>query len=415
MQLRSLSASSLFLSLPLLAQAYQGEGPGIVLPAGPDQRFSTTALGNGVTSIAQLQLTPHPTLGADMFYLAATVVRSGGAGSRDAMTGVWNNATAVFTKNNDVDHMNSSGSEFQCSVSDDLLTVVLDVPTSHPIGLGTAIWASRASINVPFGTPARINGVPPGYIDPQLTRVGGKLMFMWVQSSFACGNNSALAIGEFDRMTGTVTNQRVVVSNPGPRSTGSHSPSGMFDKNGEMRALIFSCCVPGRQSNAYFNSSIHDDAPSFVLMDTGTWLNNPDSNGGSLLYAESPSYLVPRGIGILALSSARIPSSGGTLDMTAFAPTRLPTDPPYIGAVLVGLLGTGPIQLPGIDGSPLSLNPATMFALPSGGFDQRTGTLSYSMPTPPLPLNTVAHAQPAMLDPLQQKVWLGNTAWIVVR
>ena len=404
----------LALSLPLAAQ-YRGEGPGLVTTPAPEPLFGPTALGNGVTAVKQLQLTPHASLGAGVYYLACTVVRSGGAGGDDVMTGIYNTNNNTFTKNNDVDHLNTSGSEFQCSVSDDLLAVTLDTPTSHPVGAGRAIFATRTSTTMPFGAAQRVNLIPTAYVDPQFTRVNGRLMFMWAQIGFSCSNNTAIAIGEFDLQTGNVNNQRVLVSNPGPRSTGSHSPSGMFDANGEMRAVIFSCCVTGRQSNAFFCSSIDDVAPAFELEDGTSWTNNPDANGGSLLYAESPPYTNPLSIQVVAMNSAIIPSTGGNLNITLFAPTRRPPVTPQIGFVLVGVLGTGPISVPGISGSPLSLNPATMFAVQIGVFDPVNGTTAASLPMPPLPPNITANAQAAMLDAMAGRLVLGNTAWWQVR
>jgi hypothetical protein len=256
--------------------------------------------------------------------------------------------------------------------------------------------------------------VPTAYIDPQLTRVNGRLMFMWAQMGFSCSNNTAIGIGEFDVATGNVNNQRTLVSNP-TGSTGSHSPSGMFDANGEMRAVIFSCCIPGRQSNAFFCSSVDDAAPAFQFIDTSSWLNNPDANGGTIHYAESPPYTNPLGIGVVAMNSAIVPSTGGNLNITMFAPTRRPPVTPQVGFVLVGVLGAGPIVVPGIDGAPLSLNPATMFAIQIGVFDPVSGTAAATLPMPPLPPNITANAQAAMMDPMAGRLYLGNTAWWQVR
>ena len=397
------------LCVPTARAQYSGEGPGVVAAMAPAIEFDPVTLGNGITTIKSLLLVPHPARPRGVYYLCATAVISGGAGGNDAVAGVYDANTGTFTKNNDVDHLNSSGSEFQPSVSPDLLTFVMDTPSG-------AIWASRTSIAQPFGSAARVAGVPGGYIDPNLAMVEGKLSLLFVTLGFGSANGSDLSVGDFNAATGQVTNARrvVAIATAAPRATGLHSPSPINDAQGQMRAIVFASTVSGRNSNAFFNTGIEAATPSFEIMDTPTWLNNPDANGGRVVFAEGST--TPQGISLLALSSASVPSSGGTLTFSAWMPPRISAVVPYSGTVVLGTLGSAPTPLPFAKGSPLSLNPAApLIVLPGGLFDLVNGDLAYSLPLPPLPPGLTVHGVPVAVDLTTAEVWVGNTAFYSIR
>lgn len=404
MQFRSTTGLSVFLlATTAVAQSYVGEGPGVVVAQAPSTRITNAVLGNGVTEIAQILLVPHPSLGSNVYYGCFTVRRTGGTGGWDGMTGIFDNNTGTFTKNNDVDGLNSTGDEFAATVTPDLLTFAMDTPTG-------AIYATRAATTGAFTAPAPITGAGGGYIDPQFAQVNGQSVLLFVS-----GTN--LGIGDFNRTSGTVTNVRVLVTNP--LGSGCHSPSPMSDLTGESRALIFSAQIPGFSSNAWFTSSLDDSTPKFEVASSTTWLANPDANGGTLTYAEAVGATYagpPLEVGVVALSSGVIPAAGGNLNLTLFAPQRTAAQTQYIGSAVIGLLGTAGISVPGFFGSPISLSVTSFLVpLPSAPVDRASGTFGYNLPIGGMPLGAQFHAMPLLIDLTANRLYFGNTAYINVR
>lgn len=387
------------LSAGLVGQ-YNGEGPGIVVPQGPSTKITIGILGNGVTEISQIYLAGSPLLGINVYYGCFTVRRTGGTGGWDAMTGIYDGNTNTFTKNNDVDAMNSTGDEFAATVSPDLMTFAMDTPTGP-------IYANRASTSGPFGTPAPIGGLS-GYVDPMFGQINGQLSLFYV-----AGVN--LAVADFAAGTGTLSNIRILVTNP--IGAGCHSPSPMSDFIGATRALIFSAQVPGFSSNAWFTSALNDSAPKFEMLSSSTWLANPDANGGTITYAEATgaTYGVPLTAGILAMNSASIPSGGGTLNLTVWGPQRTPAQSQYTALAFLGMLGTSGVQVPGFLGKPISLNLASfLIPLPTVLLDRAIASTTYSIPTPGLPPGAQFAGMPALVDFTAGSIWFGNTSFITV-
>lgn len=382
-------------ALSLTAQTYQGEGPGRMAPPRTNPRLGATAL--GVAQVAQLLLTP---VAGSRHYLTATVKRVGGT-SYDLLAGEFDEATETFVANSDVVHFNGAGDEFALSVSHDRLTAVYDSPQG-------VMWAARQIATQPFGAPARVKNLHAGYLDPQLCTVEGEqhLMFLW---------GSDLWIGRFE--SGVVFDSWLLVARP-PTTTALHSPSPITTADGEMKALVFSGNVPGRNANAFFQSSLDatDAPPSHQILDTPTWLANPDANGGRVRYAEATStYTDPIEVELVAVASAEAPASGGTnaLDLVMFGPTRNGSAPTMLGTIALGVLGTGPLPLPFLGGSALSLDPSSLVMLPPAPIDRATGTLRYRISLPSMQEVTM-HAVPLVFDG-GARGFLGNAGKVKVK
>lgn len=379
----------------LLAQIYEGEGPGRMAPPRTNARLGASGL--GVAQVAQLLLTP---IAGSRHYLTATVKRIGAA-DFDVLAGEFDEATQTFVPNADVTHFNGSADEFALSVSSDRLVAVYDSPTG-------VMWASRTTTAQRFGPPAPVRNVPGSYVDPQLCTLGGRLhlMFLW---------GTDLWVGRF--VQGVVYDSWLLVAKP-PSCTALHSPSPMTAADGEMKALIFSGNVPGRAANAFFQSNLDatDGTSPHQILDTTTWLANPDANGGRIRYAEATStYADPVELELVAMAAAEVPARGGigALDLVVLAPPRSGAQPTMLGTVALGVLGAGPLPLPFLGGSALSLDPSSLVMLPPAPIDRDSGALRYRIDLPPTP-ETTMHAVPLVFDGVQRG-FLGNGAKVKVK
>ncbi len=378
---------------------YEGEGPGVLVPLAPRPELGPAVLGNGIVEVGQLLLTPHTSLGRDRRYLCATV-RTGA--SWDVITGIYSTLGGIprFTKNNDVDHLNSPSDEFALTVSPDLLVVALDTPPSHPIGAGRVVFARRSVASGPFSYAQPVQNIPPGYRDPQIMMVGGELMLAYIDPV------GDLVRAPFDTNIGALDlarQTRLVAKGIGPDV---HSPSPMTDAEGNAFALIYS-----RNTNAaqpYFRSSLDETAPEFALPSLpGAWMANPDADGGTITYATAPgtTYVDPQSFGVLAVSSANL-ATPTTMLCTVFAPKRQATEPQYFTTLAFGTLAPGPIHLSGVGGSPLSIVP--MVVLPEfAPLDRDSGATTIMLDTPRIQVEM--NVVPIVLDPATQRVFLGNT------
>ena len=107
--------------------------------------FPTAFLQNGITDLGAVTFTPVPGAVVGVFYTTLSVRRSGGAGGFDVVTGIYNDASfpPTFTKNADVDALNTAFDDFAGSVSNDLLVYTVD----GPIG---AMFSVRSTTSQPF-------------------------------------------------------------------------------------------------------------------------------------------------------------------------------------------------------------------------------------------------------------------------
>lgn len=392
-----LSAS--LLSAALCAQGYLGEKPAIIKAAAKDTNLGAAKFGGAPY---QVLFVPHASLPANTYVVALTLPGTT-AGSYKLETGTYNFTTNTYTKNTWADALNVSGQEFALGISDDLLVAVWDRGSGLAPG-----FARRANLTANFAPGGAVSGGPTGYVDSNLARINGKLAFLHIQGS-------DINVGDLDANTGALSNIRRAVTNP--IGAGSHSPTPVNDSQGNTYSLMFSAQVPARQSNAWFASSVQDAAPAFEMVDSPTWLANGDANAGDMVNAEAAgSYGDCLRWGVLAMSSAVVPATGGTLNLSLVAPERPATQPPYIGLVLVGALNSSGIPIPTVNGN-LSINPLSLVALPSAAFTP-AGFLKFTFGTPPLAPNTVVHAQPVLFDAAGapgSQVYLGNTSYIVAQ
>ena len=352
----------------------------------------------GVTEVEQVLLVPHSSLGSGVYYCAATVTRIGQA-QYDLQSGIYNRNTGTYTKNTDIDANNTVGSEFALGISDDLLTAVWDDPAG-------VRFATRASTAVPFGATQVVNGVTGVYVDPNFGRINGQLVVLWVSGA------TTISASDFNPATGNATNTRVVATRTG--ASGSiHSPTPMNDATGATRGLVV-CESLGTWTT--MTSSNDGTTPNFQFLQRGTnWLANGDCNGGTVTVAEAvgATYGSPVEIGICALTGSTIPSTGGNANLTMYMPTKN-TGTPYTGTVLVGTLGTAGIAIGGIVVGNFSLNLAGFITLPGIPFNNAAGTASYNFPVGAFPIGTKLHAQAAVVDTTNVKIYLSNTAQLLV-
>lgn len=221
---------------------------------------------------------------------------------------------------------------------------------------------------------------------------------------------TTISAGDFNATTGTVTNVRVVVRRTGTAGT-AHSPSPMNDRNGVTRALTF---CQSSLLDVQMTSGLNDNTPNFRILKRGTaWLANGDCNGGTVTVAEAPgaSYTDPVEVGVLAMSSATLPTSGGSVNLTLFAPSRN-AGTPFLGLAVFGNLATSGLALGGIVTGNLSLNPALLVFLPSQNFDNVSGTMAYNFTMPGFASGSKVFGQPVAYDPTANRIYLGNTAQI---
>jgi hypothetical protein len=179
----------------------------------------------------------------------------------------------------------------------------------------------------------------------------------------------------------------------------------MNDLAGISKALVFSGTAGGQASSPYFQSSLEGAVPAFELFRTTTWMNNPDARGGTLHYAEATAsgYGNPRQVPVVAMSSESR-CSGTRAYPTIYAPLK-PRNEQY------GTLASAPIRLPGIGGSPISIDlNGPMLALPLPQIPQSAGTTTVGLRLPNLPSMLSVAAVPAIVDLTRGTIAVGNTA-----
>lgn len=394
-------------SLPLVAllaglgtaQSYNGEGPGIVNVPLRAAALGPRGLGNGVTHVGQLHLVPHPDLGPRVQYLCATV-RYSGRSDWDVMAGIYDErgSTPQFQKLYDVDHLNTSGSEFACSVSPDLTVVVLDTPAGHPVGNGNAVFATRSGSQGQFGWPQPIQNVPAGNVDPMLMLVGGRLALAYMV-------DGGIDCAPFDAASGVLdtAHARRLASSQGTQRL--HSPSPMTDAAGNAWAMVYAASN-GSVSDAWFQPSLDGCTAGQRFLGRASWLGNPAVTGGTLHFAESAGgYVDPLRVDVVAMASVRVATPGVAV-VPVFAPVRRPGSGQAWATLAFGTLAPGPIPIPGIGGSPLSIVP---FGTHTGmdPVDPVSGSTTLVIPIS-IALRGRVHAVPVLVDPLAG-ISIGNT------
>jgi hypothetical protein len=396
--------SAACLSAGISAQ-YLGEPPTEVVPYGAS-KLTTAVVGNNVNTINYLHLSDHLQLPADTYYALLTVTRSsGGAGGYDILSGLWNPVTGVFTKNADVDALMTAGTEYSGSVSHDLQVFVWEEAA------GGARLATRTGISGPFTNMKLISGsgFPPGAVDVHIGQIDGKDVVFFI-------DGSSVAVMDLDRNTGAATNKRTAITNP-PTGVQTHSPAPMNDFLGTSRALFFSLQVAAGRSDGWFTSAVDDSAVKFPVKVVSAWINNPGVVGGSVTWADSgTSYLSCQDVGYFGVSSGSVNAqTGGTLNMTLFAPAQKKGSPAYIGAVWVGVLANSGTSVPGVGGK-ISIDlTLPIITLPSVAILPEQGIGAYNLTIPANSPQIKLATMPIMLDAVAGKLYLGNSGQVELK
>lgn len=377
---------------------YVGEKPGATKVPASTPSLGPNSLGNGVTNVLGLHVVPYPGAASGVYYLVASVQVTGSPGYR-LMSGTWDENAQTFSKNLDVDALNSTGSEFGGTVSPDLLTIAYDSPNDVRM-------ARRSSKTVPFGSPQPILNVSAGYVDPHIASVDGVLRLFYADQDLG-----GIWSGRLE--TGYVWDVKLVVEDRGPTMS-LHSPSTITDAKGEAIALIYSRITGPGESAAVFSSALDAslDATTYEMVRiSGSWLNNPTATGGLIRYAQSSGgYMDPFELSVVGSSSTGLPSEGGLCKIDVFSPPSKGGGLPMLATVAIGQLASSGLQVPGIAGSLLSLDPASLVLLPAGVIDSASGGFSYNLTVPPIPEGLRVHMIGIVADMTTGRVLIGNTA-----
>jgi hypothetical protein len=395
--------SHLLLSLPILAASllaqYTGEPPVLVTPSAPYAPLGAVALGlTAAGQVAQVRLIPDASVAGYTHYCAATVKVA--AGPRWILqSGRFNIFTGAYAINTDIDACVAgvpAGDLFALAISNDLKTAAFDASTG-------VRWATRPGTSGSFTLqPAVVTGIVGTYVDPNFGSVGGSDVLL-----FASGANSAISFAKFS--AGAVGAATKVAG-----GALVHSPTPVSDKTGEMRGVMY-MDASGSPYKAMFASILAEDvgipAKAFFTSSPG-WIANGDCTGGTITLATAPgaTYTDPLRMGISAVNSSTLPAlAPSVLNITSWGPVQPAAATPYIGVTLLGPLAGGPITPGGIVVGNLSL--ASVALLPTGVFDNTSGTYVQTFALPPLPALKI-YCQTALCDIGANKIYLSNTGKI---
>jgi hypothetical protein len=403
----SLSVASLALVATSLSAQYGGEGPLKISAPTPYPKIDKTTIGTAIGGLCYgVEQINFSWLSGTQHYCCLTYSYNGSVTGTAVVAGTWDTSTELFTKIAHCDAFNALSSPnlnpFALAVSKDLLVAVFDTA-------GVPFVATRTSTTVPFGTPVAITGIPAGgYLDSMLGTVNGALKYYYV-------NGQDIWAGDINPATGLVTNSVRVITNP-TGYAGAHSPSVVKDASNDSRALLFAANL-NSNADAFYTSSLEDLAAKNLLVDWPAWINNGGNIGGSIYYADSTGNYQTNGVllwNMTMTASVSVPSAGGQVALTSWAPYQKNTNPPYIAGMLIGALGTGPIPIPGIQGNlGLGLSPLIGMSVPNYAHDNGISQLTLNIP--PLPMGTRIDLQNVMGDLLANTVYLGNTAHLFVK
>src|SRR5262249_21379502 len=145
--------------------------------------------------------------------------------------------------------------------------------------------------------------------------------------------------------------------------------------------------------------------------DSTTWLENGNATGGTVTIIIGNLYQTPNQLGIAGINSTTYKAnSPATVNITSFAPQRAPTAAPYLGATGLGNLATaGTPMLTVLVFGNLSLVPTGLVILPTGTFNNSTGSFEQNLPVGPLPAGVKVWMQSLVVDMTATKIYLSNT------
>jgi hypothetical protein len=403
-------------SLLALSATLTAQEPPVLTTNPPVQtaQFGATALGGGVTEVAQITFIRDQT--ANNWYVTATVKTPAStfyAGWSGRCTVAGSPPVYTLTANNDFANVPAPTTDyFAFNVSSDLLIMVVDTGAATP----PAVYA-RTATNVPFTSFGSVPGVS-GYVDSQLADTltswngtTGSYEFFWIQ-----GNNLVKATMTLTAPATVTLGAPVVTTTAG---VAQHSQSalrqttGLPSDWGTCRAMIHS--RNNSSADAFYRSSCADNAivniPSLQIWDDANWKANPGNIGGSTIWAYAvANYQNPLQCDVVCMSSATVPAAGGTLTICAWAPPS--GQPNQAGFVMLGIAAPG-LPLPGITIGNLGLNPGALVFLPIQVFDAVLGEISYTFVTGTLPRGRI-DMQVGAVNFGNGRIYLGNNAQINV-
>jgi len=409
-------------SLLALSATLAAQEPPVLITTPPvtSPTFNATALGGGVTEVAQITFIALCGSTPQKWYITATVKTPASA----FYTGYTGEATSTGAGAYTI--ANLTGTElsalpaptadyFAFNASDDRLVMVFDAGASFPPSV--FVRASTAAPYVPFGSIGA--PVPAGYRDSQM----GDTITPWngttgVYEFVYIDGNDLKKVAMTLTAPSTVTlGTPVLIATSG---VAKHSPSPMRQTTGldcgKCRSFIYS--QNDSSADSYFRSAWDDTtlipAPGMRVWDDANWKANPGNIGGSLYWAYAVAvYGNPLQEDVVAMSSVNVPLAGGANAIVCWAP---PKATPQAGFVILGAL-----QSPGINLSPiitrglLGINPAGLVFLPTQVFDPVLGEMSYTLVFPSMPGPRSIDMQVGMFDLVSGSIYLGNNAGVYWR
>lgn len=390
------------LLVPSLAAQYGGEPPPVAAVTsypelGPVQ-LSTP--GFTVQEVRQLELVPVPGLVGQ--YYGAFTVRYAARTDTDVMTGRVDMTANPprFTRNGDVDALQQSNrSESGGTVSADLLAFVMDTPTG-------AVFTTRTTAGSAFGAASPIGDpLPQRASTPKFLVIQGTTMLAWE-------DGGDVWTGAFDAAATPPVAYARPLARKGAGVVRLHSPEPLRDATGTARALLLASEQPNGDVHSAFMSDLSGAASVQTLHARSGRQAGAASIGGSAFYAldaNGSGFGNPLRVDFFGFSGDTVPTSGGPLNLTVFAPSGQPGA--SVALLVLGNLGAGPIALPGIGGR-LGLDLATLVSVGVVGVDPRSGIAPFAFPVPGLGDSTRIHAQALVLDLVTTRASFTNTATV---
>lgn len=381
-------------------------------------QFGASALGGGVTEVAQLQFTYDPSISTPTWYFSATVHSPAStfwAPYSGTVTGT--PGAYTVTANSDYSLVPPPTTDyFAANVSSDLKIMVID--TGGSTAPGVFVRTATGSPFVPFGSIGA--PVPATYNDSQV----GDTITSWNGTTgvyeyiFISGLNIA-------KTTITLTAPSTVAVGPvvtiAASAVQKHSPNpmrqwtGLPTDWGVGRALIYS--QNDSSADSYFRSGLFDNSTTPIAgtltYDDANWKANPGNIGGSAYWAYAvATYQDPLQQDMCCMSSAAVPTTGGPVTFCVWSP---PSANPSVGIAMLGTLQSPGLALglPFITGK-LGLSPVGLVFLAGQVFDANNGEISYSFVTGRLPRGRI-DMQALCFNLSQNRIYLGNNAGLYIQ
>ena len=349
-----------------------------------------------VSKVRQLELRRHPSFASPaVFYVVATVLAVNETRCK-ICTGTFNCDQGTFAADVVVDH--PTDSILAGTITPDLKTLVCEISTGF-------LWRTRGAPAGAFGVATTVTGAPVGARDPKLALDSGNVTkLMWALPG------GAIQWAPYTVATGTVTGSAVNLVNAA--TPPYHSPEPIRDPAGITRALLLGKEVAAvTLSHAFYASGKFNLPPAVThpLHNQGTYLRGGTAMGGTAFLAQGPAFGDPLKIDFYG-TNCDLAAGGGAAVLCSFYPYKpVVPETEYI-TVFLGVLGSAPISLPGIQGR-LGLDPAgPLVSLPVQVAVPYTGVSCWSVGVPVgLPPMDIA-TQALMVRGATGVAFLGNNS-----